>query len=267
MIVLLAMLPALAQDAPWDDRLSGPVVDLDAPSRAFPVEGVAIGPVGGSTGFAVQQASVAGTDGGTHAWSARLVVPTDTLQVGVTLPFASFGTPGHRAAGLGNLAVDLAWRGDGDDDALVGVRGHLPLGRAYTWVHDATQLWPGAGLEAYYLRAFGDGPTVPAVRASLGLNGAAPYAPYPSLFPTFSVAGLVQQRLTDQVAVVGEAALTWWDVSPFDLSVLLQGEPREGLRLRGGLTLPMASWVGWQPAPVPGEPREVTFHLQVQTAH
>jgi len=266
MIVLL-LSAAIAQDAPWDDRLRGPSVDLDTPDRSFGTEGVDIGPMGGSTGFSVSQASVAGSDGGTHAWTARAQVPVDDLQITVGVPFTSYGTPDTRDAGLGNLAIDLAWADGADPDWAVGLAGHVPLGSTYTWVNDAEELWSSVGIDAYYLRRFGTGATTGAVRTAVGIHAPAGYSPYPPVYAKVDLAGLVQSELTDEVALVGEASFSFWDVSPFDVTGLLQVTPTDGLRLRGGMTLPLASWVGFQPAPVPAGAREITLRLQVQAAY
>jgi hypothetical protein len=219
------------------------------------------------TTFSLAQASVAGGDGGTHAWSARATAPVEDLQLGVTVPFASYSTPGARGAGLGNLAVDVLWLDGPDPDWGFGVTGRLPLGRTYTWVNDAAELWTSGGIDLYYLRRFGEGSTTGAVRTGLGLTVPAAYAPFPQVYATIDLAGMVQTELTDQVALVGEASFAYWDVSPLDVSGLLQVSPTDKLRLRGGLTLPLASWVGFQPAPVPAGARELTLRFALQAAY
>jgi len=267
-MMLLAFLGvASAQDAPWEERIEGDAVEADAPDD-FALQGVDVLPMGGRSGLSVGQASVLGGDGGTNAWSVHGRVNAGHASVRVGLPIAAYRTPDQRTAGLGNLTADVLYR---DDEAhpewQVGASVHVPTGRTYTWVNDAEELWSGVGIDALYQRRFGDGPTQGAIRTAIGIHGPANYAPFPEVYAKVDIAGVVDQRISDAVGFVGEGSFSWWDTSPVDLTAMLRVDPVDQLRLRAGLTLPVAAWAGWQPAQVVSGVRETTLRLELHTAH
>jgi len=269
MIALLLLLApsAHAQDAPWEERLPGDAVTSDRPDP-FGLQGVDLLPIGGRSGFSVGQASVLGPDGGTNAWAMHGRVRVGQADVRVGLPVASYRTPHRRTAALGNLTADVLWSDDhAHPEWQAGATVRLPTGGAYTWVNDADELWPGIGIDAVYQRRFGSGPTTGGVRTALGIHGPAAYAPFPDVYAKVEAAGVLDQRITEAVGFVGEASFAWWDVSPVDLTAMLRIDPVDNVRLRGGLTLPVASWAGWQPAPVSSGVRETTLRLELHTAH
>lgn len=267
MIAMWLPLAALAQDAPWEERLPGPAVDLDAPEASpFGTQGSAIESIGGGTGLSVQQASVVGNDGGTHAFTALADVAYDRYKVSVGLPVAAYRTDAGRRGAMGNLTALVSILEDAPNpEWQIGLRLTAPTGRAYSWVNEAHELWPNTGIDAVYLRRIGDGSLHGAVRTAAGLHVPSSWAPYPEVFARVNLAGMLEQDLGEHAGVFGEAALTWWDVSPIDLSAMLWGEPFDGLRVRGGVTLPVASWAGWQPARVPTGARETTLRLELIT--
>ena len=75
MMALFWLLPAFAQDAPWEERLPGEAVEVTPPTSSversrFGLQGASIETIGGSTGVSAAVASVLGTDGGTTAYTA-----------------------------------------------------------------------------------------------------------------------------------------------------------------------------------------------------
>ena len=265
---------ALAQDAPWDAPLSGPAVAIDdrglgrvstaiAPTPAvFGVQGVAIEEIGGQSGLTVEQASVVGVDGGTHAFVAHGQVAWDDYRVDVEAPFVAYRTDDGRRGDLGNLAAAVWWTGGGDWQ--VGARYTARTGGAWTWANEAGPLWPEHGVDAMYLRAFGERGWRGAVRAAAGIHLPAGWEPYPRVYARAALGGLLDREIARGVGLVGEMDVAYWDVSPVDVSAMLRVEPVDRLRARVGWTLPVAAWAGWQPADVPSGIREATFRLELQ---
>ncbi len=227
----------------------------------IPLEGVRVGPVGPGSGVSLAQDSVLGGDGGTVAWTARTRVALDRTRVGVTLPFATYRGPDGQRTGLGNLGLEILGTNEPGTSA-VGVAAHIAVGRAYTWVDEAEELWPGTGLDLVWL-GLRPGDTTVMWRVAGGLHFSGGIEPFPLVYLKASVAGAVDQAVTDRVGLVGEATLGWWDVSPLEVAGLVRADPVEGLRLRGGLVLPLLSWAGAQPAAVPAGVREATLRVDV----
>jgi hypothetical protein len=263
--LILFIAAASAQDAPWEERLAGGAIDIDVlTDSSFGVSGVAIEAIGGNTGLAVKHASVAGNDGGTHAVTAVGDVVWDRYKVSVGMPMATFRTSQGARGALGNMTAAAYVIDDSPNpEWQIGVQATLRTGRAYTWVNEAHELWPDNGLDVIYLRRIGDGSLHGAVRTALGIHAPSGWDPYPDVFARLNLAGLIEQNIGKQAGVLGEASLTWWDVSPIDLSAMAWAEPVDGMRLRGGVTLPVASWAGWQPARVPAGARETTLRLEL----
>lgn len=269
---LLTMGLALGQD-PWDADLPLPLPDLDAArgsadERPLALAGIAVGGVGGGSGVALSQAAVVGGDGGTTVWTAQTQVRWDSWVIGARLPFATFRDAAVRDTGLGNLRIDLAGIDSGSASSVrYGVELHLPVGDAWTWVNDAQSVWPGAGLNLVYGRQWAQSDqTTLLVRTAAGLHVTQGYAPFPATVFKAEVAAAVDQQVADRVAIVGEASLAYWDPTPLDVAGLVRVDPLDGLRLRGGLVLPLLSWAGAQPSGVPAGVREATVHLDVAMA-
>ena len=66
-------------------------------------------------------------------------------------------------------------------------------------------------------------------------------------------------RLIDRVGVVAETSIQYWDVSPWEISLVGRVDLIDGLRLRGGLALPVAVWAGWTPTDREAGAREATL--------
>jgi len=268
---------ALAQDAPWEERLPGEAVPAPAISDAngptvvrdrFGIQGSAIETIGGTTGVSAAMAGVIGPDGGTTAFTGTADVVWDRYKVSVGVPVAAYRTPEGARGALGNLSATGAWLAPGPDpEWQVGATVTLRSGQAYTWINEAHQLWPSNGVDAVYLRRIGDGDLRGAVRTGVGIHLPSGWDPYPDVYARLNLAGMVEQRVADTVGLIGEASITWWDVSPIDATAMFWAEPTENLRIRSGFTFPVASWAGWQPARVPAGTRESTFRLELVARH
>ncbi len=245
---------------------------LAAPALAADtVEGVRIAPLAADTGVSLGSRHVVGQYGGTTAASlAARYNHEDRLVFGLSMPLATYRLPGDsgRATGLGNLMLE-GWYilDDGRDDGRmsgIGVEAHIGLGaRSYTWVNDATEVWPGTGVDVVW-QARTPGDLGLLYRASVGVHGALDYEPFPSAFLRLGAAVGADYALGDRFGVTAEAAFTYWDTSPFEVAGVFRAEIIDGLRARAGLVLPMAVWVGATPADVKAGIRETTLLLDLQ---
>lgn len=236
-----------------------------ATAADLPPEGLLAEPIGGGSGVTLASAVVVGGDGGTSALITRGRLRLGDVTATVGIPFATWRTPSGRDAGLGNVSLG-AWLPDGERGAL-GVVARLPLGgRAYTWVNESEELWPGVGVDVIYR---GDQPLSDQVtflgRLSGGAHTSRGAAPVPGLYAKVGAAGGVDVAVREHLGVVGEAAFTWWDTSPLDLAALVRADA-DGLRARAGVVFPLAAWVGAQPTPVPAGAREATLRLDLSAA-
>lgn len=286
MIAWLA-LTAAADDNPWSDVLEDdvpvaapepapapepvpepepvpdpvePLTDLEARAEpAVPLETFRIEPTGPGSGLTLVTSSVVGGDGATTAFTARSRVSVDDVSFSLAVPFATWRSADGRDAGLGNLNATLFLR---NGDLAWGAALQVPLGQTTTWVNEAEELWTSGGLDviAIWQRP---GTLTFLVRGAAGLHFTPGYEPVPATYFKVSGTGAVDLAVTDEVGVTGEASLAWWDVSPFDVGGLVRYDPVDELRIRGGLVLPLASWVGLQPAPVPAGLREATLRVDI----
>lgn len=225
----------------------------------IPLEGIRVGSLGEQSGVSLAQDAVVGGDGGTIAWTARTRASWDRWRLGVTVPFATFRGPNGQLTSLGNLGVELL---AASESSAVGVAAHIPLGRAYTWVHEAEELWPGTGLDVVWLGQR-PGDTTLMARVAGGVHFSGGYEPFPPLYGKVAVAGAVDRAVVEGVGVIAEASAGWWDVSPLEVAGLVRIDPTEGMRLRGGIVLPLLSWAGAQPAAVPAGVREATLRVDL----
>lgn len=233
------------------------------------VQGHRIQAMDAGTGAAVETRYVVGADGGTDLAVLRARYAHDRLHLGVALPFASYRVPTGRDLSMGNVGLQGWYLLSRDDDGSatgVGVELHLGLGGgAYTWANDPTVLWPGTGADVVFQRRTG-GELSWMYRGSIGVHGARGYAPFPGAFLRLGAAAGVDWSLADRFGLVGEASLSYWDTSPFELTGLLRADIVEGLRARAGLVLPLAVWMGAHPADDPAGIRETTLLLDLQVS-
>lgn len=233
----------------------------------MPLEGFVLEPVGGGTGVQLATSAVVGGDGATTAVAARGRLRLGDAVLVVGLPFAVYRRADDtRDAGLGNLTLG-GWLATGDRSAL-GVVGHLPLGRAWTWVNEVEELWPGVGADVIYrTNTVGLGPSeriTVLARVAGGLHTSGGIEPIPGFYAKVALAGGADVALTDHVGLAAESSFAWWDTSPFDVAALARAD-LGGLRARGGVLVPLASWAGGQPAPVPAGVREATVRVDLCT--
>lgn len=270
--LLLAISVAGAADLPARPAEAG-AAPAAPPTGPFVPSGMRVTPIGGTHGVSVASTAVVGRSGGTQVTSIAARFASPDFSVAVRLPLAAYRAHGGRHTDLGNLFVEGLYTvggATGGTRHALGVEAHFsPGGEAYTWLHRAEEIWPGAGANLVYQAH------VPAargldlmVRGIVGLHGAHDYEPYPGLFAQVGAAGLVDWTLpmASQVGLVGEMAVTWWDLSPWELTALVRFDPLQGVRLRGGALLPMASWLGWTPAQLDQGLDELTLHLDAQMA-
>lgn len=241
----------------------------------FVPEGWRITPLGGQHGLGLAETLVVGPSGGTQVTTLAARIAVQDWTLGVRLPFAAYRTPAGRTTDLGNLRVEGFYTfalpapgGSGEWLHGVGFEGHFnPTGRPYTWLHRAEELWPGAGLNlVYQVRIPSSEGLTWMLRGSAGMHGARDFEPFPGLFAQFGVAGGVDWSVpgTPELGLVGETAITYWDLSPWDVTGLVRLDPVPGLRLRGGLVLPVFGWFGWTPSRLDQGLDELTLHLDVQ---
>lgn len=227
----------------------------------LPLEGLVLEPVGGGSGVQLATSSVLGGDGATTAISTRGRVRWKDTVFAVSLPFATWRDPSGRDAGLGNLTGGV-WLDAGPRSA-VGVVGHVPLGHAWTWVNEVEEIWPGAGLDvAYRADQPTSGPVTWLARVAGGFHTSGGYAPIPGFYAKVALAGGADVAAGEHFGLLGEGSVAWWDTSPFDVSALVRADVA-GFRARAGLLLPLASWAGAQPSPVPSGVREATLRVDL----
>jgi len=244
--------------------------DPGAEDPAFAPYGHRITAVGGGPGVSLGEAVVIGGDGSTAVTTVAARLRQGRVFGHVALPFASYATHDGRDTNLGNLHLEGWYRLSSLDGAehAAGMQASVnPGGEPWTWANRPEEVWPGAGVDALWQVRTTDieGLTLLG-RAGFGLHGTPGYAPFPRFWPRAQAAVGAELPVLERVGLTGEASLAYWDVSPFELSGFVHGDPIEGLRVRGGLVLPMATWLGWNPVGVPGGIREATLTLDLRTA-
>jgi hypothetical protein len=257
--LLLAALPtaALAQ-----------VVDLDGPSAGeLPPAGLRTTAYAEGAQLGLGAQAVVGRYGGTTYLPIHLQVGGERWVAGARTGYAGVRTVGGRSADLGNLLVEGLWRGQaGALEVAAGAEVHFnPGGQPYSWTQRVDELWPGGGVDAV-VQVLKPGQTTWIGRGSLGFHGARRADPVPGAFVRLAATGAVDRALSDRVGLTGEATLAFYEVSPVDLVGLLRVDPLAGLRLRGGVVLPVGSWVGLSPGLLPPGLHEATFLLDLRVA-
>jgi hypothetical protein len=213
---------------------------------------------GAGPSVALSQGFVVGRTGGTNVTTIIGRYSRDRVSFSVGLPFAAYrvaqpsqSEPTSRQAELGNLQLDGYYllTPDSDWKHYVGLETHFRVGnRAWSYMNKPDEVWPGAGIDAAWeARHEGDGLTL-MLRGSLGIHSAAGYDPFPSLYGRIGAAFGVDKSLGDRMGLIGEAAAQTWDTSPFEITALFRADPIDGLRLRGGVVLPIFVWAGLTPA-------------------
>ncbi len=228
-------------------------------------QGHRIDAMGAGTSLGVSEAIVVGPDGGTHALTISARVRVGDVQLGGSLPYASFRTPVGRDHSLGNARL---WAAVALPDVgfrhWAGFRLHFDVGGpAYTWINASDELWPGAGIEAFWEARIGDDPLTWMVRAALGVQAFEAYAPFPDRALRAQAAGGVDATVWGPLGLIGEVAVQTWDTSPVEAAALARLDLAPGLRFRTGAVLPVGVWAGWTPASQPAGVREATLRFEV----
>lgn len=274
---MIALLLSLSLASAADPTPATPSATPAMHADTLVPQGLRITPLRGTHGVSIGSTSVLGPGGGTSSAqvSARYVGPD--FSVAVRLPVAAYRVPGRRHADLGNLFVEglYLWDAPGLFGAAdwthgFGLEAHFnPTGRPYTWVHRADELWPGTGANlVYQLHVPTSGDLDLMVRVIAGMHSAHDFQPFPGLFGQLGAAALVDWTLpaVSQLGLVGETAFTWWDLTPWEVTALLRFDPVQGVRLRGGVLLPLSNWMGFTPSQLGGGFDEFTLHFDAQMA-
>jgi hypothetical protein len=199
---------------------------------------------------------------------------TERFGVVVGIPVARHSVPGTNfdnsrahAGGLGNLTLDGYYKiQSGKVHSMLAVETHFNVGnRAYTWLNDGDELWPGFGVDVAWQGYMGD-KLVKIFRVGLGMHAARSSQPFPGFFPRFQASFALDYAFTPRIGLITEGSFAYWDTSPLDLSVLGRFDLFEGIRGRAGLTLPIATWAGLVPAEQKAGLREVTWVMDLSYA-
>ena len=256
MIALLAAL-ALAQD-PDEARTDG-----------LAVEGHRIQAVSGGTGLGIGDKLVVGKDGGVNVLTVTVRVRAGDVQFGGSLPFAAYRVPEDgRDGDLGNVALWAHYRLPTEWEQHVGLRLHFAVAEhsAWTWANSAEELWPGAGVDAYWEARTGRDPLRWMLRGALGVHATRGQEPFPDTHAKFQAAGGLDATVVGPFGAVAEMTVQYWDTSPWEFAGLLRVDPTAGLRLRAGFVLPIAVWAGLSPTDQPAGAREATLLFDVTLA-
>ena len=103
-------------------------------------------------------------------------------------------------------------------------------------------------------------------RLAMGLHFTNGNQPFPSFYPRFSAAFGLDRSLNKHLGITAEASLNYWDTSPFEMSAFLRADVLDGLRLRTGFILPVATWAGLVPSNQDPGLTESTFVLDMRYA-
>lgn len=248
------------------------VICVTAPAMAgessgFGPEGLELAPVLAGSAARVAEEWVLGPQGGVAVTELQARLALDSVAVELALPAASYATPGERALSLGNVQT-TAWIRLPDSPGMQATLGlHLAanLGApAWTWAQSPLQLWPATSLGLRWQAVHGAAPLRLLSGASANLIWPQEIAPYPGSALRLGALLGADWSIDEHVGLVAESGVSYWDVSPWRASALLRVDAM-GARLRGGLRLPLASWLGWTPAELQG-PRELSLVLDLGVA-
>jgi hypothetical protein len=223
-------------------------------------EGVRVVGLGGS-GAGVGYAGLVGADGGVHVGTVRGRVALEDVHVLVELPFATYRAGEVRDADLGHLALSGFYALPyGDLDHAVGLRAHFGVGEGtWVWLNRPDELWPGAGLDVLWQGRFDLGGASLVLQGSLGVHTAQAVAPYPRTYGRAAASALLDADLVGRLGLLGELNAAYWDTTPIELVGMARVDLVEGLRLKAGALVPVATWAGWTPAGRPAGVRELTL--------
>ena len=184
-----------------------------------------------------------------------------------SVPGSNFDNSRAHAGGLGNLTLDGYYKiQSGKVHSMIAVETHFNVGnRAYTWINDGDELWPGFGVDVAWQGYMGDR-LVKIFRVGLGMHSARASEPFNSFFLRFQASFALDYAFTPRIGLITEGSFAYWDTSPFDISVLGRFDLFEGIRGRAGLTLPIATWAGLVPAEQKAGLREVTWVMDLSYA-
>ncbi|MFT7521893.1 MAG: hypothetical protein ACI9MC_004045 [Kiritimatiellia bacterium] len=223
--------------------------DADVAGGQVPT-GVRIAPYGAATGVQTAQSFVVGSNGGTNQTLMQARYASGRFGAQFGLPVVSHRLPRQqRDTGLGNLQLD-AWYAlsDGDRYTALGLEAHVNLGeRTYTWVNNADDIWPSNGVDLVLQTRSTRNRLTTMMRTAIGARFADDFAPFESRFITFELAMALDYSLSERVGLRTEMSVSWWDTSPWDLSLLGRVDLVPGLRLRAGLVVPLGVWAGMAP--------------------
>ncbi|MCO4743637.1 MAG: hypothetical protein KC912_02535 [Proteobacteria bacterium] len=227
------------------------------------ISGHQIADIDAGTGVTVAQEFVVGSDGGTTLTAAQLRWAREDLHLGVRIPYGAYRTPQGRDGSLGNLQIGGYYTVI--PTVTVGLEVHANIGEgAWSWTNASSDLWPGAGARAVtQYRSEASGSLTWLARGALGVASARAVDPFPGTRLQFEAAGGLDTAIGDMAGFTTELSLRGWDTSPIDLAGLFRVDPIDGLRVRGGLLLPVGTWVGLSPSQRPAGAREATLMLDV----
>ena len=219
-----------------------------------------IEPVGGS-GAQLSYAALVGPDRGVTVATAQAQVQLADLHVIAQVPVASYATGLGQDVDVGNVSLsgwyDLPYLGI---DHSMGLRVHFGAGEpAYAWQNRPEELWPGAGADLLWQGRFGTNGTTLLLQGSLGLHTSADYAPFPDTWFRMGASAGIDRDLGRRLGLTATLDLQTWDTTPIEMSLAGRVDLVEGLRLRAGTLLPLATWMGATPADRPAGVREVTL--------
>lgn len=240
-----------------DARVRTP--DERGPAKGNVPAGLRIASYGATSGVDVGQALIIGANAGTAQTTTRIRFAEGKFGGAIGLPFVSHRLPRQpRQTGLGNLQLDL-WYALNESDtgwSGVGVELHThisPNSRAYTWVHDADEVWPSTGIDLVYQNRKTNGNITRLLRGTVGYRRAWEADPWASSYLTVEAAigadvalgeYIPLGKYGDRIGAVGEVVVSYWDQSPIDLTGMIRADVADGLRLRGGMVIPFGVWVG-----------------------
>jgi len=235
------------------------------------LEGYRIGQVENGSGVGLYNRFVVGPSGGVTAlhFTARYGDPDGPISGSVTFPVATHDTPTGRQIDAGNLELAGYYHLPkiGGLTHSVGLELHARVTeRAYTWVNEPEEFWPGAGVTGVWQGQIEKDKLTWLLRGSIGVHSAAPYDPYPASYLRVAASGAADYALNKRFGLVGEMSVSYWDLSPWELAGLVRVDAMKGVRGRAGIVLPLAVWAGATPTVQGAGVREATLMLDVSTA-
>lgn len=249
LIATALSLPALASGADPSSRQA-----VQSPR----IEGV------GGTGVQVGYSGLVGPDRGVNVVTTEARLSLNALHLRAAVPFASYATERGQDTGLGNAQlsawVDLPYSLGDTIEHSMGLRAHLNVSDpVFAWQNDATELWPGTGLELLWQGRITAGASRIVVQGTLGAHNSTAVAPFPDRWFRAGVSVAWDRDLGSRFGLTTTLDLQTWDTSPIELSAAARADLTDSLRLRAGTLIPLATWMGATPADRPAGVRELTL--------